>query len=44
MVCQQTGRICIGIDNNEEYIAMAKERLGEKFSGFDSSDEKMHRV
>nr|WP_297932603.1 DNA methyltransferase [uncultured Lachnoclostridium sp.] len=43
-VCQQTGRFGIGIDNNEEYITMAKQRLNEEFIGFDSIDEKMYRV
>ncbi len=43
-VCQQTGRFGIGIDNNEEYIEMARERLRERFLGFDSIDERMHRV
>lgn len=43
-VCQQTGRRGIGIDINPEYIEMTKERLGEKFTGFDSIDERMKRV
>lgn len=43
-VCQQTGRAGIGIDNNEKYIQMAKERLTEEFLGFDSMDERFCRV
>lgn len=43
-VCQQTGRSGIGIDMNPEYIEMVKERLEEKFNGFDSVDERMKRV
>lgn len=43
-VCQQTNRNGIGIDVNPEYIEMAKERLSEKFSGFDSIDERMKRI
>lgn len=43
-VCQQTGRRGIGIDMNHEYIEMTKERLSEKFNGFDSVDERMKRV
>lgn len=43
-VCQQTNRKGIGIDINPEYAKMAKERLNEKFMGFDSVDEKMIRV
>ena len=43
-VCQQTGRRGIGIDMNPEYIEMVKERLEEKFNGFDSVDERMKRV
>lgn len=43
-VCQQTGRNCIGIDINEDYINMAKERLSREFLGFDSIDERMFRV
>lgn len=43
-VCQHTGRNCISIDNNPEYIEMAKERLAAPFTGFDSIDEKMFRV
>ena len=43
-VCQQTSRKCIGIDINPEYIEMARERLAEPFSGFDSIDERMKRI
>lgn len=43
-VCQQTGRNCIGIDINPDFIENAKERLTEKFDGFDSIDEKFERV
>lgn len=43
-VCQQTGRIGIGIDINPEYIELTRERLAEPFLGFDSIDERMKRV
>lgn len=43
-VCQQTNRKGIGIDINPEYIEMSRERLLEKFCGFDSIDERMQRV
>lgn len=43
-VCQQTDRCGIGFDMNPEYVAMTKERLAEKFTGFDSIDERMKRV
>lgn len=43
-VCQQTGRIGIGIDINPEYVDMTKKRLAEPFVGFDSIDERMKRV
>lgn len=43
-VCQQTGRKCIGIDINPDYIKMSNERLSEPFNGFDSIDERMKRV
>lgn len=43
-VCQQTCRKGIGIDINPEYIEMTNERLAEKFTGFDSIDERMKRV
>lgn len=43
-VSQQLGRNFIGIEINPEYIKMAKERLKEPFTGFDSTDERMLRV
>ncbi len=43
-VCQQTNRQGIGIEINPEYIEMTKERLSEKFIGFDSIDERMKRL
>jgi len=43
-VCQQTDRSGIGFDMNPKYVAMTKERLAEKFTGFDSIDERMKRV
>ena len=42
-VCQQTNRNAAGIDINPEYIAMTNERLAERFSGFDSQDERVSR-
>lgn len=43
-VCQHTGRRCISIDNNPDYIKMAADRLAEDFTGFDSIDARMFRV
>ena len=43
-VCQQANRNAVGIDINPEYIAMTNERLAEKFSGFDSLDERVKRT
>lgn len=43
-VCQQLDRNFIGIELNEEYMKIAKERLKEEFTGFDSTDEKMLRL
>lgn len=43
-VCQQTNRRGIGIEINEEYVRMCKERLEEDFTGFDSGDERIKRV
>ena len=43
-VCQQTNRRGIGIEINEEYVNMTKERLTQPFYGFDSIDERMERV
>ena len=42
-VSQQTGRNCIGIDINSEYIRMSLERLSQPFNGFDSYDERINR-
>ncbi len=42
-VCQQLKRNCIGIELNDEYINLSKERLKESFNGFDSIDERMKR-
>ncbi|MBE6852577.1 MAG: site-specific DNA-methyltransferase [Ruminococcus sp.] len=43
-VCQNTGRNCIGIDINPEYIKMCQDRLIRPFVGFDSIDERMTRI
>lgn len=43
-VCQQLNRNCIGIEINEEYIGMIKERLNSEFFGFDSIDPRLERV
>ena len=43
-VCQQLKRGCVGIELNEEYVQMTKERLSEPFSGFDSIDPRMERI
>ncbi len=43
-VCQQTGRQGIGIEINDDYINLIKERLATPFTGFDSIDERMKRV
>lgn len=43
-VCQQLNRNAIGIEINAEYVEQIKERLKEKFVGFDSIDERMLRV
>jgi DNA modification methylase len=43
-VCQQLNRNCIGIELNEDYVKMTKNRLSEKFTGFDSIDPRMERV
>ena len=43
-VCQQLSRNCTGIEINSEYVEMAKKRLMQSFSGFDSLDPKMKRV
>ncbi len=43
-VCQNTGRNCIGIEINPDYVDMTRERLEQEFSGFDSIDERMRRI
>ena len=43
-VCQQLNRNAIGIELNDEYVEQTKERLNEKFEGFDSIDERMLRI
>lgn len=43
-VCQQLNRNAIGIELNGEYVEQTKERLNEKFEGFDSIDERMLRI
>ena len=43
-VCQQLKRNGIGIEINEEYVKLAKERLNRPFEGFDSIDTRMLRV
>ena len=43
-VCQQTNRRGIGIEINDDYVNMTKERLAQRFFGFDSIDERMERV
>ena len=43
-VCQQTNRNFIGFDINPDYINITKNRLLEKFNGFDSIDERMLRL
>ncbi|MCL1832406.1 MAG: site-specific DNA-methyltransferase [Oscillospiraceae bacterium] len=43
-VCQQTSRNGIGIEINDDYVQMTKQRLIEPFYGFDSIDERMERI
>ncbi len=43
-VCQQLKRNCLGIELNENYCKMIRERLGQPFDGFDSLDSRMERV
>lgn len=43
-VCQQLERNAVGIELNETYVELAKERLNSPFVGFDSIDERMLRV
>ncbi|MCL2370826.1 MAG: site-specific DNA-methyltransferase [Firmicutes bacterium] len=43
-VCQQLERTGIGIEIEEKYIELIKERLSKSFVGFDSIDERMLRI
>lgn len=43
-VCQQLRRNAVGIELNETYVDLTKERLSSPFNGFDSIDERMLRV
>ena len=43
-VCQQLNRNAIGIELNHDYVEQIRERLKQKFEGFDSIDERMLRV
>jgi len=43
-VCQQLGRLGIGIELNPDYVEMTKARLSKDFTGFDSVDPRMERV
>ncbi|ALU75145.1 restriction endonuclease [Tenacibaculum dicentrarchi] len=43
-VCQQLNRNGIGIELNEEYVEMTKERLSNEFKSFDSLDPRIKRV
>lgn len=43
-VCQQTGRRCLGIELNPEYVEGITQRLEKPFEGFDSIDPRMERV
>lgn len=43
-VCQQLKRNGLGIEINEAYVSIIKERLSQPFLGFDSIDERMERV
>lgn len=43
-VCQQLGRKGIGIEINPSFVEVAKVRLLEPFSGFDSIDERALRI
>lgn len=43
-VCQQLNRKCIGIEINQEYVQMTKDRLANEFNGFDSIDPRMERI
>lgn len=43
-VCQQLNRNCFGIEINDKYVEMIRQRLNEPFSGFDSVDPRMERI
>jgi site-specific DNA-methyltransferase (adenine-specific) len=43
-VCQQLNRRAAGIEINEQYVNMIKERLNQDFKEFDSIDERMKRA
>lgn len=43
-VCQQTGRRCIGFEQNPQYVEMTNQRLAMPFNGFDSSDDRVLRI
>ena len=43
-VCQQLGRLGLGIEINPEYVGMIQGRLSKSFTGFDSVDPRMERV
>lgn len=43
-VCQQLNRFGTGIELNPDYVQMSKERLQNKFLGFDSIDPRMKRT
>ena len=43
-VCQQLNRNAIGVELNEEYVEMTKERLSNEFKAFDSLDPRIKRV
>lgn len=42
-VCQQLNRNCIGIELNPAFVEMAKDRLAQNFTGFDSIDPRITR-
>jgi site-specific DNA-methyltransferase (adenine-specific) len=43
-VCQQLRRKCLGVELNQEYVSMIRDRLEKPFNGFDSIDPRMERV
>jgi DNA modification methylase len=43
-VCQLLKRKCLGIELNNQYVLMIKERLKKPFNGFDSIDPRMTRI